>query len=141
MFLQLSFTLLLLYFFFGFHFSFLIILSRLILVWSIRKQYCLENLKNLFITGSFNPTLSFRFKLDGSKINWHSTFSLSIILEKLILFLVWEHNCSNSMSNFSLWSANPTHEDITWLTLSLSFKQMRQCGAPPDCSALIPDVR
>ena len=118
-----------------FDFSF----NNLVLVLSIRWQKSLDSLKKSASNGSFIWTRVGRFKLVGSKTNWHSNFSSSTILSKLIVLLDLLQSILRSDINFSLSTAIPRHALMIWLYVSsqLGIGQILQCGEPPDCLAFM----
>ena len=116
--------------------------SNSIFLLSMIKQKSLDNLKNCGSNGSCKLTLFDRLRLEGSRINWHNSYSFFIMCSKLILFLVNLQSVLNSSNILSRWCFNAKHVEITWLTVSSSpVIQIRHHGEPPDWSALVLYVR
>ena len=98
-------------------------LSNPNLVLSMMKNMSLLSLKKSVTSGSLNLTCMNKFKLVGSRINWHNLSSL------------WQIS-TNFISILSLSTAIPLQVEMTWLTVSSDW-QILQCGDPPDYSDLI----
>ena len=112
--------------------------SNCILVLSIIWQKSLDNWKKSFTNGSLKLTRKGKFKLVGSKINWHNCSGFTMMSSKLILFFVWVVRHLNCVRIRSLSVDNPLHTEITWLIVSSTpdVQIMHRCD-PPDWFALI----
>ena len=88
-------------------------LSKFTLVLSIIKQNSLDSLKKSFSNGSLKLTRLFKFRLEGSKMNWHNTFSFYAMSSKCIWFWVEPDKVLNSSNNRLLSTSIPVQVEIT----------------------------